>query len=413
MTTSEERYGSYATLVDSIGIRGVSTDTKLIFIGNSPTGELNVPVTITTLSEASTKLGITSTTNPTEYNLASAVFAAFNVAGLAEITCITVSNKKIGENGIDTDYLGNANEGTGIYALEAMLRDNPTTTNLVCIPQDASVEKGVMSGLVALCKKADIGYGSYLIASQAYKTGEVSSNNYAVTSAIIGNKAENDEYVTVVWGDILTTDDKLINGAAVRACLMAKADAPYGCPARVGGNLNLAGVKGLCVYDASAEAENHIRMVKMPRSSANELSNEGICTFRRRGQQWVTWGDHTSAFAGGTVSDERGRFENRMRMQLMILNRWLIKYEPLIDRPLTLTMRNDIINEQINFLNGLVAIGGLIGNPVCEFRATSNQIDDIVEGHFVWDIEATETNPAKTIEANIAFTTAGLTAYTE
>ena len=97
----------------------------------------------------------------------------------------------------------------------------------------------------------------------------------------------------------------------------------------------------------------------------------------------------------------------------MILNRWLIKYEPLIDRPLTLTMRNDIINEQINYLNGLVAIGGLIGNPVCEFRATSNPIDDIVEGHFVWDIEATETNPAKTIEANIAFTTAGLTAYTE
>ena len=80
-----ENYGSYATLVDSIGIRGVSTDTKLIFIGNSPTGELNVPVTITTLSEASTKLGITSTTNPTEYNLASAVFAAFNVAGLAEV----------------------------------------------------------------------------------------------------------------------------------------------------------------------------------------------------------------------------------------------------------------------------------------------------------------------------------------
>lgn len=413
MTVSAERYGSYATLVDSLGIRGVSTDTKLIFIGNSPSGELNVPATIATLSEASTKLGITSTTNPAEYNLASAVFAAFNVAGLAEITCIPVSNKKIGENGIDTDYLGNADEGTGIYALEAMLRDNPTTTNLVCIPQDMSGVVGVMSGLVALCKKADIGYGSYLIASQAYAQGEVSSNNYAVTSAIISNKAENDEYVTVVWGDILTTDDKLINGAAVRACLMAKADAPYGCPARVGGNLDLAGVKGLCVYDAQAGAEKHIRMVKMPRSSANELSNDGICTFRRRGQQWVTWGDHTSAFAGGTVSDERGRFENRMRMQLMILNRWLIKYEPLIDRPLTLTMRNDIINEQINYLNGLVAIGGLIGNPVCEFRATSNPIDDIVEGHFVWDIEATETNPAKTIEANIAFTTAGLTAYTE
>lgn len=408
MTISAEKYGSYATLVDSLGIRGVSTNTKLIFIGNSPSGELNVPATITTLSEASTKLGITSTTDPAEYNLASAVFAAFNVAGLAEITCITVSNKKIGATGIDTDYLGDADEGTGIYALEAMLRDNPTTTNLVCIPEDVVNMQGVMSGLKALCKSADIGYGSYLIESQAYAQGEVSANNYAVTSEIVANKGDSDEYVTVVWGDILTTDDMIINGAAVRACLMAKADAPYGCPARVGGNLDLVGVKGLCVSDSGTA-----RMVKMPRSSANELSNDGICTFRRRGQQWVSWGDHPSAFAGGTVSDERGRFENRMRMQLMILNRWLIKYEPLIDRPLTLTMRNDIITEQTNYLNGLVAIGGLIGNPTCEFRATSNPIDNLVEGKFVWDIETTETNPAKTIEANIAFTTAGLTAYTE
>jgi phage tail sheath protein FI len=75
-------------------------------------------------------------------------------------------------------------------------------------------------------------------------------------------------------------------------------------------------------------------------------------------------------------------------------------------------MRNDIINEQTNYLNGLVAIGGLIGNPRCEFLATSNSIDNIVEGKFVWDINTTETNPAKVIEAKIAFTTEGLLAYT-
>lgn len=400
-----EKYGAIASLINSKGVKGVSTNTLLIFIGNSPSGDLNVPVTITSASEASTKLGITATSDPAEYNLASAVRAAFNVAGLAEITCIPVSHKQIGTEGIVADYMGDASLGTGIYALEAMLRDNPTATVLVCIPEDVSGT--IDAALLALCKKADIGYGSYLIESQAYHSGNINAGNYAVSSDIIDDKAIADEYVTCVWGDILTSDNVLINGAAVRACLMAKADAPYGCPARVGGNLPLSSVKGLAINDGT----NNV-LVKMPRSTANELSNDGICTFRRRGQQWVSWGDHTSAFAGGTVSDERGRFENRMRMQLMIMNRWLIKYEPLVDEPLTLTMRNDIINEQTNYLNGLVAIGGLIGNPTCEFLAVDNNIDDIVSGKFVWNIATTETNPAKVIEAKIAFTTEGLLAYT-
>lgn len=405
MSVQVEKYGSYATLERSTGIRGVSTDTLLCFIGNSPSGELNTPVTITSASEAATKMGILPTSDPAQYNLASAVRAAFNVVGLAQITCITVSNKVCGAEGIDTDYMGDASLGTGIYALEAMLRDNPAATVLVCIPEDVS--SSIDAALLALCKKADIGYGSYLIESQAYQSGNINSGKYAVSSDIISDKAIADEYVTCVWGDILTSDNVLINGAAVRACLMAKADAPYGCPARVGGNLPLSSVKGLAINDGTNDV-----LVKMPRSTANELSNDGICTFRRRGQQWVSWGDHTSAFAGGTVSDERARFENRMRMQLMIMNRWLIKYEPLVDEPLTLTMRNDIINEQTNYLNGLVAIGGLIGNPTCEFLAVDNSIDDIVSGRFVWNIATTETNPAKVIEANIAFTTEGLLAYT-
>ena len=402
---TEEKYGSYASLVNSTGVRGVNTDTLLVFIGNCPSGDLNVPTTITTFAEASTELGITMTTDPSEYNLASAVFAAFIIAGISKITCIPVSHKVCGAEGIDTDYMGDSSLGTGIYALEAMIRDNPTATILVCIPED--VASSIDAALLALCKKMDIGYGAYLIESQAYQSGNINAGKYAVSSDIISDKAIADEYVTCVWGDILTSDNVLINGAAVRACLMAKADAPYGCPARVGGNLPLSSVKGLAINDGT----NNI-LVKMPRKTANEISNDGICTFRRRGQQWVSWGDHTSAFAGGTVNDERARFENRMRMQLMIMNRWLIKYEPLVDEPLTLTMRNDIINEQTNYLNGLVAIGGLIGNPRCEFLATSNNIDNIVEGKFVWDINTTETNPAKVIEANIAFTTEGLLAYT-
>ena len=189
---------------------------------------------------------------------------------------------------------------------------------------------------------------------------------------------------------------------------MAKSDANYGVPARVAGNLEVPAIQGVVGVKGEAKV-----IAKIPRSSANELSADGICTVRRRGSVYVTWGDHTSAFAGGNVTDELARFENRIRMNAMLKNRWVMKYEPIIDSPLTLQMRNDVINAEQDYLNGLVAIGALIGEPKCEFVAESNPIDNIVQGNFTWNITVTETNPLKYMLARIAFSVAGLSFYTE
>ena len=215
-------------------------------------------------------------------------------------------------------------------------------------------------------------------------------------------------YSTAVWGQIRTSAGHDISGAAVRAALMAKSDANYGVPARVGGNIEVPAIQGV----VGLKGEEKV-LAKIPRSSANELSADGICTVRRRGSVYVTWGDHTSAFAGGNVTDELARFENRIRMNAMLKNRWVMKYESIIDSPLTLQMRNDIINAEQDYLNGLVAIGALIGEPKCEFIAESNPIDSIVQGNFTWNIAVTETNPLKYMLARIAFSVAGLSFYTQ
>ena len=100
-------------------------------------------------------------------------------------------------------------------------------------------------------------------------------------------------------------------------------------------------------------------------------------------------------------------------MNTMLKNRWVMKYESIIDSPLTLQMRNDIINAEQDYLNGLVAIGALIGEPKCEFMAVSNPIENIVQGNFTWNITVTETNPLKYMLARIAFSVAGLSFYTQ
>lgn len=399
-----EMYGTEAVLVESIGSTGVSTNTRLYFIGTAPQGGLNVPISITSMSDAKTKLGLSA--EDSDHNLSDAIISAFQIAGINEITVILVSH----EAGAGSEaYLGDASLGTGIYAYEQALRDAPSVTNLVCIPRNTTQE--VITGMIGLCKDAE-GLKSYLIADMPFSDEQINASGYPIPS-VITKKSITDMYASLVWGYIKTTGNYVVSGASVRACLMAKSDANYGVPARVGGNLDVPSSQSI-VHGHYVEAKGYEwDTVKMTKSLANELSAGGVCTFRNRGAQIITWGDHTSAFGEGAISDELVRFENRVRMQACIANRWCIKYDPIIDRPLTLTMRNDIINEQLDYLNGLTAIGALIGEQSVEFVATSNPVDNIVAGQFVWDITTTESSPAKYLKANIAFSTRGLDAYTD
>ena len=148
-------------------------------------------------------------------------------------------------------------------------------------------------------------------------------------------------------------------------------------------------------------------------ADVTSLSADGVCSWiHYGGGRWHTWGDHTSLFSGGTVSEERGRFDNIIRMNLMITNRFQLKYRFEIDNPMTLGMRNSVINEQLDYLNSLVAIGALIGEPVVEFRAADNGPDQVGQGYFTWYTADTPTIPAKHMLDRVAYTQAGLSVYT-
>lgn len=80
---------------------------------------------------------------------------------------------------------------------------------------------------------------------------------------------------------------------------------------------------------------------------------------------------------------------------------------------MTLQMRNDVITEEQNFMNGLVAIGALIGQPRVEFVQTDNPIDNVAQGYFTWSIATTEAPPLKYMLAKVAYTQAGLEVFTQ
>lgn len=495
-----EKYGVYAQLVKSLASTPVSTDTIVIFIGASAGGELHKPYLITSLADYAEKLDGAPGDG---YNLTEAAIAAFSIAGINQCYMIPVSNST---TFTAADYLGDATLFTGVYAIENLLRENPSTVNILCAP--SITDSSVLTALDNIAKKADGHWGSFMLYDLPIEETHVNARNVIQPSAIVQSKQLAEEHASAVWGKVKTSGNYIISGAAVRACLMAASDANYGVPARSGGNLAVPGIQGIIgfedvaeqseTYDAHTETiaiaetdveETHVfsdleysdklnysfsiaedaslsgtgwsaeveivksgghpalkvtvsrtdtsdtstaieaaipaitltgvrnytsRFAVIPESAATELSADGVCSWiNYGGGNYHSWGDHTSAFAAGQVSDERARYDSNNRMLIMLINRFQLKYRLNVDDPMTLSMRNDIIQEQNDYLAYLKSIGAIIGEASCTFKPSDNPSDNIARGQFVWSIEATITPPMKYAQLNVAYSTAGLSVYYE
>ena len=477
-----ENYGAFAQLVASVASTPVSTDTVIIFIGASASGELNEAKLITSMADYSTLLGGAPGDG---YNLTEAAIAAFQIAGINKCYMIPVSNSTTFNA---ADYIGDADQYTGVHAVEKLFMNSPTAVNILCAP--SITDGSVIAELMSVAKKANGHWDSFVMVDGVVSEDAITGSTFTDPDEI--TKIVSDEQAVQCLGRVKTSGGYDISLAAVRACLQALSDANYGVPARSGGNLYIPNmvswgdkvhnpdqipftwgyttnnytitltdvtgngsvyikgsivtgysgtgpvytdIDGVFEYTAgvivitletdpgSSIADMKISIhenvigyypIILSESLATQLSSDGICSvINYGGGLWHTWGDHTSAFFGGTVSDERARFDNTIRMNIMITNRFQLKYRFEIDNPMTLQMRNDVINEELDYLNSLVAIGGLIGEPSVEFRAADNGSDQVSQGYFTWTTQDTPTIPAKYMLNKVAYTQAGLSVYTQ
>ena len=399
-----ELYGVDARLVSSIGTTPISTNTNLIFIGACPTGDLNKPVLITSMSDYASKLGGGFGDG---YNLTDAAIAAFMIANIDKCWMIPVSHSRI----YDVEDYVNVQDRTGILTINNLLVNNPSTVNIFCMP--------CVSDVVALGLLDELAshLNSFIVYDLPQAMNQVDPNGIAHIDTIVEAKTLISERARAVWGSVMFSDYP-ISGAAVQACLMAVSDANYGVPARCGGNLQVDSVQNICIKFSVTEADRPERIivatVNLTDIEATKLSADGICSWiNYGGGNWRTWGDHTSVYSAGSVDDERARFDNYIRMQMMLANRFKLKYRFSIDDPMTLQMRNDVITEEEDYLNSLVAIGALIGQPKVEFVPADNTIDQVAQGYFTWSISTTEAPPLKYMLAKIAYTQAGLDVFTQ
>ena len=364
-----EKYGAFGDLGKSLSVTPVSTDTVIAVLARGKT-DLNAA----TFADLSAYLGDRSI-NPSDA-CDMCAYALYATAGVNNVV-----------------WCG----GTDLAACIKTFQDYMTRTPQVsCIVIDGgfTTTKEDAATILAGIKKIDGHWDATAIlncnAAQDHTGKPCSSEDAVVTMGFI------------------KTGANVLPLSAIRAGLCARSDAEYGAPARSGGNLPIPNAEAWGSYDS-----NNFTAMPISETLATSLSAEGVCAVVNYSGTYRTWGDHTSLFAAGTIADERARFDNSIRMLRSITNRFQLKYRASIDSPFTLQMRNDIINEQLDYLNGLVAKGALIGKPTCEFRAIDNPKDNIQKGEFKWNITCTTTNPLKYAYVSVSYTSAGLDSLVE
>ena len=294
-------------------------------------------------------------------------------------------------------------------ALAWICLNSSDVPNIVCVP--SATDKSLLDELVKQCKGGinnTIHAQAFVDCAQDGKQQVV--NGHPVASAIEVPIA--DGCVVAAWGNAILdrgpdgVETKSIPASIVLAVARAEQDAvnTNNIPYRSVGNLRVA-IKGMSVQSVECSC----RQDKM-----NAVVENGIVSFVNKGNnRWYTWGDHTAAVSAGAVDDETYRFDSTVAVLYHILNRFAQKWGTVIDSPMSLRLRDCILSEEQDYLNGLKALGCLVGDPKCEFRSINNTSDTIGKGQFYFTNICTVVPPAKYVELRIAYTDAGLSAFIE
>lgn len=288
--------------------------------------------------------------------------------------------------------------------------------NILCVPaihEHEGSASDLISSLAALCHgHINDAYSAIGVVDCSESAAQI-ANNKAVPAQIA--KDSTDGLIISTWGRVVTErngsgaiigTNRLSSIIASKYALQDAANTG-GVPYRSIGNLPVSWCKGLCINNGSGFIECSARQANM-----TDIAAKGIVTLVNLGSgTWHTWGDHTSAFSDGGVFDVLYQFDSSARMMVHLFNRFIDQWRDVIDKPMTLALRNDIVNGEQGYLDYLVAIGALIGSPRCEFKPEENL--ELASGYFYFSDTYTTTVPAKYIQLNLTHTTEGLKAYTE
>lgn len=357
---------------------------------------LEVSVTTGSGEDAESTKKTEGTDYTVAYNFAKKTVTIEGLAdGNVDVTYKTVDTSKVTKDEIIE----------GIQKLDVVYSEHFEIPNLVAAPGWSQIPE-VYNALVSGAQKIDGHWDAFVYADlplvQADGTTAVDTIEKAIAwKAANGFTAERSK---VFWPMGVKNDGKTYHLSTLGIVETQRIDYEHdSVPMETCGNKAVPVVKQY--FGNSDNAFGQAR--------GRDLAAAGITTVVPWAGEWVLWGDHTAAYAYGANVEPRAIFDTSLRMLFHITNSFQQEWSPRIDRPMTLRLRDEIINREQEKLDAYASIGALIGSPTVEFLESDNSVTDMMNGDFVWNILVTPTPPLKSATVKVAYTDAGFSVYTE
>ena len=414
-----EKYGIQAVIKPSISERPVSIGTELVFIGCAATAsKVYEPVKLTSFKDYKDTYG--EVTTPT-LSLEKSAQYAFDICGVDHAWFINCSSSS---TSTDKGFSA-ANIKAGVDSIDEIYSNHGIVPNLIVLPMNSMHEtpSTIAAYAATKCLKINDLFKAQLVIDNSIADSDLTEIVKSSTSTgTYKNKLSIDKdcadgNVIACLGDgVIGRDEyttQTVPCSVILACTRASQDAlnTGDVPSRSAGNLKTKGVIGYQVDVINGQQIEHRPIVNTDTIN-NTLAAAGYALLVNKGQNiYHIWGDHTAAVHGdGEVDDELYRFDSNVAMAYHIANRAILKWKDDVDSTMNLNLRNLIIMEEQSYLDYLVSIGALIGEPKCEFRSEDNTSDTLGLGQFYFTNVYTNSIPAKYLQFNLVWTAEGLNA---
>lgn len=336
------------------------------------------------------------------YTTGTVIITAISEMDTAQASYSTIDVSKI----TAADIVGGktaSGEYSGIGALELLYIRENKVANLLAAPGWSHYPE-VRNALVSACQKMNGHWMAYCFTDipVADEDGGAGTINEAITWK--ASNGYNSQYETVCWPKSIDNAGNIFHGSTLSMWCQQSVD--YGhdsIPFETASNKNVPGIKQFFGSGSTNAGFDKL--------TANDLNEKGIRTIVPYNGDLVLWGGHTAAYTYGQTSDALQVFDTNVRMISYIVNEFQREWGARIDEPMTLQLRDEILNREQDKLNGYVAKGALIGSPTVSFLANENTTTDMINGDFRFDHIATPTPQLKSATATVSYSDEGFSVY--
>lgn len=309
----------------------------------------------------------------------------------------------------EDDIIGAEVDGvfTGLKAVSLLYTKENQVANLVsCLKFNTN--KKVYNAMATFCNGINGHWQAFFVADIPVKDGETAVDTFVKARNWRDTNGYDSERSEIFWPMAYDNATERVYHASTLAIVeFMRADQENdSIPMESCSNKEIPVTKQYFGADSKNQGFDQV-------TATAELNAYGISTIVYWGGSWVLWGGHTAKYKFGKDIDVRAIDAHYVRILFHCMNGFQRRQASKIDKPFNLQMKDSILNEEQEVLDGLIAIGALLPGSEILFLASENSTGDMINGDFKFDLPVTVTPRAKSLTGTVYYTDAGLASLVE